>query len=234
MAAATGGVTGPPQVFEGPDGFVQALAGGAMDRDLVLTPDPSAGGGFEIANAYHKRFNACGHALPGITLALELRPALLPRLDRIEAIVIEGYRASAALAPLRAETVAAAKFSLPVIVALALRHGDVSGREMRPEVIAAPELLALARKVTVAEDPALSAGFPRRRSGRMTVQLTDGSRIEGATDTPIGMPSDALAMPDVTAKFRAIAPERVGTARAEALLRAVEGLHDGPDPFRLP
>ena len=60
--AAKGGITGPVNVFEGPDGFIGAYARGC-DRRFIERPLPQKPEDFEVNNAYHKRFMACGRAM---------------------------------------------------------------------------------------------------------------------------------------------------------------------------
>lgn len=230
--AAGKGVTGPATAFEGPDGLVEPYAG-RIDLDFVYAAPPWESGSYEILNVYHKRFNACGHAIPAITLILEMRDEILPALDRIVSVEIGGYRASAALTNFPALNVGKAKFSLPTIFALAVLYGDVSGEEMSEPVLARREVAALAAKVGVSEDKSFSEAFPSLRSGRLTITLSDGRVLKGTTTKPIGMPANRLSYEAIARKFAAVAQSRLGTGRADQMLRSLETLGDSEAPFEI-
>jgi len=230
--AAGKGVTGPATAFEGPDGLVEPYAG-RIDLGFVHAAAPWESGSYEILNVYHKRFNACGHAIPTITLILEMRDQILPVLDRIVSVEISGYRASAALTNFPAHSVGKAKFSLPTIFALAVLYGDVSGEEMSETVLARPEVTALAAKVSVREDKSFSEAFPGVRSGALAITLTDGRELKGATTNPIGMPANPLAYQAIARKFAAVARARLKTSRADGILRTLETLGDTEAPFEI-
>ena len=230
--AAGKGVTGPATAFEGPDGLVEPYAG-RIDLGFVHAAAPWESGSYEILNVYHKRFNACGHAIPTITLILEMRDQILPVLDRIVSVEISGYRASAALTNFPAHSVGKAKFSLPTIFALAVLYGDVSGEEMSETVLARPEVTALAAKVSVREDKSFSEAFPGVRSGALAITLTDGRELKGATTNPIGMPANPLAYQAIARKFAAVARARLKTSRADGILRTLETLGDTEALFEI-
>lgn len=230
--AAGKGVTGPTTAFEGPDGLVEPYAG-RIDLDFVYAAPPWESGSYEILNVYHKRFNACGHAIPAITLTLEMRDQILAVLDRVASVEIGGYRASAALTNFPALNVGKAKFSLPIIFALAVLYGDVSGEEMSEPVLARREVAALAAKVGVSEDKSFSKAFPGLRSGSLTITLSDGRVLKGTTTKPIGMPANPLSYEAIARKFAAVAQGRIGTGRADRMLRSLETLGDSEAPFKL-
>lgn len=197
---AAAGMTGPTWALEDSDGFFAAYAG-SYDEGFIVAPPPSESGTFEINNAYRKLFNACGHSLPSITAALEIREDLIDRLDDVEQIEVRSYPAAAKLINSSPGTVGEAKFSLPCIVALALIFGDVTAHEMRMEVLSKPEVRRLAAKVNVVEDPAISADFPRLRASELRVSLRDGSRINKYVDAAIGLPENPARLDQLVQKF---------------------------------
>jgi len=221
------GLSGPSRALEGRDGFFPAYTTG-FDEDILRRPSPTAGGDHEIANAYHKLFSACGHALPAITGLLELRERLLPELDRVQRIEVRGYEASAALTNPDPATVGEAKFSLPFIVALALLFGDVTPVEMRMDVLRRPEVRRLAGKVSVTRDPERCADYPRRRSGELVITLADGTSLRKYVDAPIGMPENPVDRDQLARKFRLAAEALLPPAAQDAVLVAIEDLETPP------
>ena len=220
---AKSGMTGPTLALEGPDGFFAAHSTG-FDESFLRRPAPGSAAGHEIGNAYHKLFSACGHALPAITALLALRDEIAPKLDRVRRIEIRGYKASAALTNPDPSTIGEAKFSLPFITALALRFGDVSPREMTMEVLGRPEVRRLASRVDVVEDPAISAAYPRLRSGAVRVTFDDGATVHRQVDAPIGMPENPVSTEQVAAKFRRSAEGLLSPAAQDGVLSVIEHL----------
>ena len=220
---AQGGTTGPTLALEGPAGFFAAHSTG-FDESFLRKPAPRSAAGHEISNTYHKLFSACGHALPAITALLALRNEIAPKLDQVRHIEIRGYKASAALTNPDPSTVGEAKFSLPFITALALRFGDVSPGEMNMEVLGRPEVRRLASRVDVVEDPAISAAYPRLRSGAVRVTLDDGTTVDRQVDAPIGMPENPVSTDQVAAKFRRSAEGLLSPAAQDGVLSVIEHL----------
>ena len=220
---AQSGTTGPTLALEGPAGFFAAHSTG-FDESFLRRPAPGTAAEHEINNAYHKLFSACGHALPAITALLALRDEIAPKLDQVRHIEIHGYKASAALTNPDPSTVGEAKFSLPFITALALRFGDVSPREMTMEVLGRPEVRRLASRVDVVEDPAISAAYPRLRSGAVRVTLDDGTTVDLQVDAPIGMPENPVSTDQVAAKFRRSAEGLLSPAAQDGVLSVIEHL----------
>ena len=230
--AARNSAKGPLTAFEGPDGFIGPYSE-TCDRAFILKPPPCDVDEYEIMNAYHKRFSACGHAIPGITLALELREQKNAPISDIERIEIFGYPASAKLTNFPTATVSEAKFSLPIVFSLAYLFGDVSSKEMNMSTIGLGEVQALACKVEVHECPEHSAAFPEVRSGSIRVELTDGQTLTRATTSPIGMAGNRLSFSDVVQKFHILAQPTVGEKRSAEMVDAVAAIGDTQNEFIL-
>jgi 2-methylcitrate dehydratase PrpD len=227
MAAVAGknGITGPLNAFEGPDGFIGPYSE-ECDRAFIEQPSPAGNGTYELMNAYHKKFAACGHAIPAITSALQLRRHLSGLHDQIETVDIYGYKASAMLTNFPARSVGEAKFSLPVIFALSIIFGDVSQSQMMTTAINRPDVQSLAAKVNVHVESAYSEAFPRVRSGRIEVTLQDGGVLSNSTDAPIGMPGNRLGFDDVSDKFMKSAPAQLGLLQSKKIVESICALED--------
>ncbi len=87
-----------------------------------------------------------------------------------------------------------------------------------------PAIRALLQRVTVREDPAMTADFPGKRAARVRITMKDGRRLEKFAPTRKGDPEAPLSDEEVEGKFLELAGPVLGKARAEVLLRApVEG-----------
>jgi len=224
---AAAGMTGPRRVLEGRDGYLAAFSETA-DLAILAAPSPAVSGAHEILSAYHKVFACCGHALPAITAALALRDDLGPRPGAIAGIEARLYRASAALANPAPRTVEEAKFSLPVLVGIALVHGDVSRRAMTMANIGDPRVREVADRVRLIEDPAIAAAFPRLRAAELVVTLKDGSERRRRVEAALGMPENPVGWAEIEAKFRDAAEGILDPGQAGRLAAAVEGIGRAP------
>ncbi len=230
--AAKNGNTGPMTAFEGPDGYIGAYSG-ACDYKMIFKPEPNGNAGYEIQNAYHKRFNACGHAIPAITLALQLQQDGVLPIEKVRSVEVLGYPASARLTKFPVKTVSEAKFSLPVIFSLAYLHGDVSSDEMSMTCIEQPDVQMLASKVVVSEDSEHTRVFPGVRCGSIIVTLNDGTSQRIETSTPIGMKGNRLSFEEIAQKFQNYALPVLGQFRCDQINSVARDLSDSDAAFAL-
>jgi len=114
-----------------------------------------------------------------------------------------------------------ADHSLPYIVAAALVDGTFSDAIFAPARFTDPRILALADRIAIAEDPALTRAFPQKFPCRVEVTLNDGSRRAAAREVPHGHHDDPLTDAEVEAKFRALAGRKLAPDRVERALQLI-------------
>lgn len=187
------GVTGPPEVFEGNKGFMEAIAG-PFDIDW-LREDLE-----RVRHTIVKKYNAEIHSQATIEGALELRSIYGIEADAITSIQIDtfdvafhiiggGEEGDKAIVRTKEE----ADHSLPYMVAVALLDGQVLPEQYRAERIIAEDVQHLLRKIVVRELPVFSEHFPEEMRSRISIQLKDGRTLtiepndyEGFHTRPIG------------------------------------------------
>jgi 2-methylcitrate dehydratase PrpD len=91
------------------------------------------------------------------------------------------------------------------------------------------ETLALAARVAVREDPALTARLPGLRPARLRVLLRDGTVREAAVETNRGDTEDPYETADIVAKFHELADPVWGAAHAARVADAVMALDTAPN-----
>jgi 2-methylcitrate dehydratase PrpD len=123
----------------------------------------------------------------------------------------------------------AAKFSIPFAVATAIVHGTTGVSSFAPEAVAKPEVQALARRVSVVEDPALTAMMPARRPARVRVTLTDGAVLEAEAFVNKGDAEDPYTAEDLERKYFELAAPAWGEKAARAVYAAVGELENVAD-----
>lgn len=179
---------------------------------------------WEIARNYFKRHAACryNHAALDALAVLMVEHDLVP--DAIERIEVETYVWAAQLDSPEPRNMLAAKFSLPFSVATTIVNGAATVEAFRDAARADDAIRALARRVTVREDPALTAMLPGLRPARLRITLRDGRTLAGETLTNRGDTEDPYSREEIIGKFHEVASPVWDEARREQIVAAVEGL----------
>jgi len=169
--------------------------------------DPSAlteqlGERWDARSNYFKVHAACAFTHPPIdaVLALADRHPHLRDVPTAGFAVIDVHTHALAAGLVDAEPTSrlAAMFSIPYVVAVALREGQITPAQHGPERLNDPDVRALAAKVRVHDDDALTARLPQERVARVRIELTDGTEYIEEVPNPIGdsdyAPLDAAAL----------------------------------------
>jgi len=228
---ARGGLTGPAPIFEGRSGFFRQVSGPA---DVDVNAFGRRGVPFRIHQCSMKAYPAVIYAqtaiVAGIAVAKEVGS-----LDRIAAIEIattrRGYqRAGSEPEKWAPDTRDTADHSLPYLTARAMFDGDITNDSYAPQMLREPRILAFMRKITVSEDPALTARVGAAVPTRVTAILTDGRRVSREVDDAPGFAGRPMNRAEIERKFRGNVGKRWPRERTDAILQALWGL-DRTDNF---
>ena len=121
----------------------------------------------------------------------------------------------------------AAKYSLPHAVAALVLRGNAGYHAFTDEAVRDPAIAAFRRRVTVREDPELSAAVPRLKPARVTVTFTDGRQVTRLRESARGDYQDPYRDDELRSKFRELAGvvlSGAGIARVEALVDRLDDL----------
>jgi 2-methylcitrate dehydratase len=230
---ARGGLTGPAPIFEGQSGFFRQVSG---PGDV----DPDTFGGRDVPFLIHrcaiKPYPAVIYTQTAIVAGIEVAREV-GSLDRIAAIEIattqRGYQRTGSEAekwsPKTRET---ADHSLPYITARAMFDGDITNESFAPDMFSDPRILAFMQKITVREDPDLTARVGAAPT-RVTAILADGQRISREVDYAPGFAERPMNRSEVERKFGGNVGKRWPRERTDAILRALWALDDTDDLSRL-
>ena len=160
---------------------------GAWDP-AALTDD--LGERWDARSNYFKVHAACAFTHPPIDAVLALaeqHPHLrdVPT-NEFSSIDVDTHYLAAGLAGSEPTTRLGAMFSIPYVVAVALREGKITPAEHDQRQLDDPDVKALAARVRVTNDEALSARLPAERAARVRIELTDGSTYVLEVPNPIG------------------------------------------------
>jgi 2-methylcitrate dehydratase len=223
---AAKGMTGPGKPFQGQHGLVDQATG---EFDLQVDP---AEFGYRVGQSDIKRFPACGSTQAVIATVIEMagdvKPADVEKID-VEThwdTWFETGREPEKWDPQSRET---ADHSLPFVMATALRDGDVTLGSFTEEAVHDPELRPLMAKITITENPDLTALRPAQTLSDVAITLTSGEVLTARTGIPLGDHRNPLSDAELERKFRGMA-ERVSTEdRIDVTLASLWKLAEAPD-----
>ena len=123
------------------------------------------------------------------------------------------------------------QFSLPYLVAVALADGRLGIPQLTSARRADPLVHALAARVRVTEDPALTAQYPERFPYEVEVMVR-GSALVESVEAPRGTRQRPLTRSEIREKFDTLTEPALGRAASASLADAVSRL-DALDAFSL-
>ncbi len=225
------GLTGPPTVFEGRFGFLQAYLDDKADPDAITR---GLGEEWELPRVFFKPYPANHFTHAGIDAARQLREE---GLDIREIADIELGVASPTLRTIaepaeekaRPETGYAAQFSGPFTVATSLVGGGglgVSLEDFTDEAVKDEFKLNLASRVRCVPNEECDRIFPNQFPAVLRVRLKNGEVREARILHNRGGPENPLSEEDLSAKFRANAEMSISAVQAKALQESLEALEE--------
>lgn len=132
------------------------------------------------------------------------------------------------------DSVGAAQFSLPFVIAVGLLRGSVFPDTLDESMLRNPEILALARKVVVEIDPRkeellASQGYP---PDDVEIQTHDGQTISGMNEYTKGHPGNPTVFEEIVEKFErccSLAEQPPGANARSQFLERVRTLPNSED-----
>ncbi|MEO0390128.1 MAG: MmgE/PrpD family protein [Pseudomonadota bacterium] len=207
-----GAMTGAMAALLAAEGFTGAPAI-TLEDDAAAPFWADLGTDWTIERNYIKPYPICrwAHAALDGLASLNLREA------DVAAIHVRTFAQAAALYPAMPETTSQAQYSLPFALATLLRFGRIGPEHVMQGALQDPDTDAVLQRITVEEDPEISARFPRDRVSEVTVTLTSGETLTSGIVHARGGPEAPMTDAEIEAKVRAMAAAGIGEARAAEL-----------------
>jgi len=187
------------------DGVAQVFGRVVSDSFDASALTDALGARWEVERNYFKMHSCCRYnhaaldALARLTGADNLDPRDVTRIE------VDTYSLAAELADPAPVNVLAAKFSVPFAMATALVTGETGVESFTDARVADPAIRALAARVALREDPAMTARLPAQRPARVTLHLADGRSLTAETDTNRGDWADPYSEAEIHAKYLSLA-----------------------------
>jgi 2-methylcitrate dehydratase PrpD len=192
------GARGPLQIFEGEDGYLKAVC----DK---IKPDcltQGLGKEYEILNVYVKLYAACRHAHAPIDAVFEALKGHPIEPEEITRVSVETYSAAVKLAGLRdATTPSAARFSIPLSVAIAITRNDAGPNQYCEAVVGDRSIQALAQKVEMTVSGKWETLYPNKRGATVAVHTRGGKTWSFEVDLAKGEPENPATWNEMYRKF---------------------------------
>jgi 2-methylcitrate dehydratase PrpD len=215
---AAAGITGPDSALTGPTGMAHAYAG---TRTIGTPP---FGGPPAIREVTFKRYPTCSAVQTVAQLAMAMYDRYAP--TDIESVTVFTHRHGTTnpgcdhAGPF--DDIGQAQMSNQLTVALALTGSRLTVSDYRT----VPDLT---RRVTVVEDPAYTARYPRYGGARLEIRLADGRLLADEL-----LDGDPLTAEEVRSNLHDQVTAARGTATADAVLQQVDELVTLADVRTLP
>jgi 2-methylcitrate dehydratase len=218
------GLTGPPQVFEGNKGFMDAIAGRFeidwSQEDLE-----------RVTRTILKKYNAEIHSQSALEGILELKQEEGFGADEVERIELDifdvayhiiggGEEGDKTLVRTKEE----ADHSLPYMLAVAILDDQVTPAQYRPERIQRQDVQTLLRKVSVRPQSAYSRHFPDEMPCRISVTLQDGRALTKEKRDYEGFHTRPMRWETVVQKFERLSQPYVDSALQREIVDVVANL----------
>jgi 2-methylcitrate dehydratase PrpD len=217
--------------FEGDhDGVGQVFGKVVSDRFNTDAMVDGLGTRWEVSRNYFKMHSCCryNHATLDALAMIVARDGP-PDPARIVRIEVETYSLAVELDDASPRNTLAAKFSVPFAVATALVNGSTEVGSFTAPNLANPAIRALAAKVVLREDMAMTAALPHKRPARVTLIYADGNRAMAETQTNRGDWADPYPVPEIREKFLSLTTRVWAANTAAAIWDATLALAEVPD-----
>jgi 2-methylcitrate dehydratase PrpD len=224
--SAEHGLLGAPAILDAQGGMGEAMSN--KPDWSVATAD--LGRVYNTQRITVKNHGCCGHAFAAIDGALALKERHGFKAVDVASIQVGGYSATVDVTGNDLHgTPAAAKFSLPFLVASALVHGSIRLDAYTPERLADREVGALMKNIKVSLDPEVDKLFPHQRAAKLSVELRGGRVLEHFQPHRVGDPDLPLSDAQLDAKFYELATPVIGEPGAKRLLAKLWSLEHEVD-----
>ncbi|GAA4231943.1 MmgE/PrpD family protein [Actinomadura meridiana] len=214
---AAEGISGPPTVLEGSQGYFAAFAGNEWDPGVLLD---GLGERWMMRRTSVKPYPCCRHVHGAVDAVLKLRADHDLDPATVTGIEVDTYTVAAYYDGTDAGTLLGAQMSMPYTVAAALCDGKLGLAQFSPERRRAADVNRLMAAVQVRVDDELDGLYPERRPAVVRIRRSDGPELSLRVDQPYGEPSNPVDDEALSAKFHTLCAPVLGSVVADELLRA--------------
>jgi 2-methylcitrate dehydratase PrpD len=230
------GFTGIEDVFESEYGGFCTTFSRSTDRFDLAQLTAGLGATWQTMGVALKFYACVGSNHTTLDALRTLKSEHGFRAEDVDTITVHGSQVTADHVGWKYEPrgLTAAQLNLPFCVATFLLEGDCFVDQFDAAVVTDPRRMALAERVSVHADPAITAlGAKHRHSVRVEVHLRNGTRLSRSADTPRGSDENFASASEIIDKFEKLAVHALPEQRVGELRDAILSLEDLQDAARL-
>jgi 2-methylcitrate dehydratase PrpD len=209
--------------FEAQDGAIEQALGELVGQGFA--PDhllDELGTTWHITRNYFRLYACCNPIHPALDCLAQALAELHPQPEQIARIDFATYRFASVMRNLDPPNFFASKYSLPHAAATMVVRGHAGHAALDDSAVHDPTIAALRHRVTVTEDPAMSAQAPVLRPARVTITLTDGRTAMHSVTSHRGDFNQPFAESELRDKFRELAGAVLTAEGVAAVEHAVD------------
>jgi 2-methylcitrate dehydratase PrpD len=184
---------------------------------------------WHITRNYFRLYACCNPIHPALDALRAVLDQLQPKAEQVDRIDIKTYRFASVMQNPDPPNYFASKYSLPHAAAVMVVTGRADHAALNDASLRDPGVVALRHRVTIQEDPAMTAKTPALRPASVSLALKDGRRASHAVDSHRGDFQAPFTEGELVAKFRSLAGEVLDARNVERLQRSVAELHQCGD-----
>src|SRR3954470_20327110 len=229
---AAQGFTGIENVFEAEYGGFCTTFSRSQDRFELAELTAGLGTAWQTMGVALKFYACVGSNHTPLDALNALRAEHRFGAADVERVVVHGSHVTAEHVGWKYEPkgMTSAQLNLPFCVATLLLEGDVFVDQFQPGAENDAKRIALAGRVEVHEDPAITArGAKHRHAVRVCVELKNGKKLERSAETPRGSDQNFAAPAEIVAKCDNLAEKALPAKQVAQVRDAVLGLERLPE-----
>jgi 2-methylcitrate dehydratase PrpD len=230
------GFNGPPAIFEGEDGFLQAYSYQRQYDTSWITDQ--LGETWVFVDTSIKVYPCCRYSAGHLDACLDVARRYHPDPDRIERVLIRSsdytIRLLARPRKMDPQNVVDTQFSMPWQAAIALIDGKIDVDTFTEENIHRPDVRRLMQKVEWVVDEEFERRYPEHYSCAVTVTMADGTEYTSEVEDPKGDWRNPVTQQELEQKFINLASREIGDRESiQRIIDFVTGIHAVDDVSKL-
>lgn len=162
---------------------------------------------WEITRNYFRLHACCNPIHPALDALQTTIAAHRLRPEDIERVAFATYKFASVMSNPQPSNFFASKYSLPHAAAVMLVRGDTGHRSIDEEALRDPAVADMRARVSMHEDPAMSARVPIDKPARVIVTLKDGRRLTHEVASHRGDFQEPYSDAQLRAKFHDLAAD---------------------------
>ena len=230
------GFNGPPAIFEGEDGFLQAYSYQRQYDTTWITE--GLGETWAFVKTSIKVYPCCRYSAGHLDACLDIATRSAPDPEEIDRVVIRSsdYTITLLARPRKMDpqNVVDTQFSMPWQAAIALIDGKIDVDTFTDGNIYRPDVRQLMDKIEWVVDEEFERRYPEHYSCAVTVTMQDGTEYTSEVENPKGDWRNPVTQKELEEKFINLAAREIeDEERIGRIVSFVTGIHEEDDVSKL-